>query len=856
MGDKIRIYWWRGFPNVGDYYSKWLISHILDENSSEYSDYPDLICCGSILSYNGLQPTTKVCGAGFHNEDSPILINNIDNYHAVRGVLSYKKLNTTKQITLGDSGLLASRFYTPKAEKKHRYGIVCHWKEYNYLNNIYGNSFNLINMGTTDVEDIFEKLSECEMIFSTSLHGIIFAHSFGIPATHLEYQELESKNNFKFKDYYSVLDIPYEKYVLKSNDDLKELDIMFNKKEQYLPSRIVIENIQDNLLKSFSTVVEVVKRDNKRFNAVICAIAKNENYYINNWCRYHLNIGFSKIYLFDNNELSTPYVGDFIDSDIKDRVQIIDKRGIHKQALQLDCYNQFYKEYSNMFDWCAFIDADEFVSGVKDVGLWLADKRYNDFEMIRLKWKLFGDDNVIERDLSIPVQNFFKNVITNNTISNQGKAIVRGKLSDVNVGSCHYAFRGHEYVDGVIGDKSNIVMLSQCFPSGSVSNSRITIAEDYSKETIFLNHYMTKTLSEFITQKYNRGDAVFEDRSIDFSYFWRVNTKTKEKLDYINKFMSGREPLPATKILPVKNAIDIVVPYVDSSDKNWQTLFNHYSPKEINEHSNGKQRFRNNDLFKYWFRSVEQYAPWINNVFLLVQSASQVPSWMSRSEKLKIITHDQFIPVEYLPLFNSQTIEMFLHKIPGLSERFIYSNDDIYFIGPLKPEDYFTSKGVRTDFNVASVGDRNTMPVWKSSIINSNLLVNREETEKLLDQGLYLTPMHVARPYLKSKLEEVHKLYGTEIANSISRFRETKNLTVYLYDFYIKKEGLVLSKSYNHHHFSNKTSLYIIGNAMANPDTNSIMCLNDTAETIDKSWERQITQKFVEKYPKKSQYEV
>jgi hypothetical protein len=75
------------------------------------------------------------------------------------------------------------------------------------------------------------------------------------------------------------------------------------------------------------------------------------------------------------------------------------------------------------------------------------------------------------------------------------------------------------------------------------------------------------------------------------------------------------------------------------------------------------------------------------------------------------------------------------------------------------------------------------MPLWKAAIVNSGMLVNKGETEKLKKTGNYITPMHVTRPYFKSKIEEVHKLYGKEINASITKFREPHNLTVYIYDF-------------------------------------------------------------------------
>lgn len=73
----------------------------------------------------------------------------------------------------------------------------------------------------------------------------------------------------------------------------------------------------------------------------------------------------------------------------------------------------------------------------------------------------------------------------------------------------------------------------QNLPSGRVCNSGVEIKEDYSHEKVFLNHYMTKSLSEFVKQKVNRGDAVFANRKIDFWYYWRINKKTKAKERYL-----------------------------------------------------------------------------------------------------------------------------------------------------------------------------------------------------------------------------------------------------------------------------------------------------------------------------------
>lgn len=64
--------------------------------------------------------------------------------------------------------------------------------------------------------------------------------------------------------------------------------------------------------------------------------------------------------------------------------------------------------------------------------------------------------------------------------------------------------------------------------------SRIVINESYKRECVFLNHYMTKSLSEFIKQKLNRTDAVFGS-NLGLNYFWRINKRTKDKEDYLKR---------------------------------------------------------------------------------------------------------------------------------------------------------------------------------------------------------------------------------------------------------------------------------------------------------------------------------
>jgi hypothetical protein len=91
-------------------------------------------------------------------------------------------------------------------------------------------------------------------------------------------------------------------------------------------------------------------------------------------------------------------------------------------------------------------------------------------------------------------------------------------------------------------------------------------------------------------------------------------------------------------------------------------------------------------------RSVEKFMPWIGRVFIVTDG--QTPDWLDSSNpRVRIVDHAEIIPSRYLPLFNSSAIEMFIHKIDGLAEHFIYANDDMFAGGPLEPSYFFDSNG-------------------------------------------------------------------------------------------------------------------------------------------------------------------
>lgn len=136
--------------------------------------------------------------------------------------------------------------------------------------------------------------------------------------------------------------------------------------------------------------------------------------------------------------------------------------------------------------------------------------------------------------------------------------------------------------------------------------------------------------------------------------------------------------------------IDIVVAWVDGSDPEWVKLKQQYSNSNDDNVDERVSRYRNLDIFRYWFRGIEAFAPWVHRIHFVTWG--HVPKWLNvNHEKLNIVRHTDFIPRKYLPTFSSHPIELNFHRIPELSEQFIYFNDDMFLIKKTLKHDFFVN---------------------------------------------------------------------------------------------------------------------------------------------------------------------
>lgn len=307
--------------------------------------------------------------------------------------------------------------------------------------------------------------------------------------------------------------------------------------------------------------------------------------------------------------------------------------------------------------------------------------------------------------------------------------------------------------------------------------------------------------------------------------------------------------------------VDLVIPYYNNADMKWRTILKDYMAKEGSNDRQvvGKERYRDADCFQYWFRCVEENCPWVNKIFLIVATESQLPSWLDRKNpKLRIVYHEDYIPKELLPTFNTLTIEIFISLIEDLSDNYVYCNDDYYFLNPTNKEMFF-------------VGD---IPVYRSheaklekfgdDYLNASdgtfyqTLNNGMDLQLKIsgDKAKWYAIDHLPVAHKKNfEKETIEKYYDMFIeANKSSRFR---NKTMYGNHVFV----CLYRDLYPYYKFDYTESYYVTMREDIDFNEHSkckMVCFNDTEQLDEKSFEdvkARMIKFFEGKFPNKSSFE-
>ena len=226
--------------------------------------------------------------------------------------------------------------------------------------------------------------------------------------------------------------------------------------------------------------------------------------------------------------------------------------------------------------------------------------------------------------------------------------------------------------------------------------------------------------------------------------------------------------------------IDVVYTWVNNQDPDWQSKFNEICNAKnlsaLGQYAQDSARFDNHNEIFFSLRSIHHFMPWVNMIYIVTDS--QIPTGIEFSENIKIIDHKDIIDNRYLPTFNSHVIEAHLHKIPGLTENFIYFNDDVFAARPLEASHFFKSNGISSLFlsnkSLNFMKERGVETPTLSASLNVKLLLARDY------QFNFDSPLvHTYIPLKKSMFELAWDKYHDDIHGFLNnRFRTNEDINV------------------------------------------------------------------------------
>ena len=292
--------------------------------------------------------------------------------------------------------------------------------------------------------------------------------------------------------------------------------------------------------------------------------------------------------------------------------------------------------------------------------------------------------------------------------------------------------------------------------------------------------------------------------------------------------------------------MDAVITYVNGLDPVWLESYEKY----VGGSSAGKQ-YRDWGTLKYLLRGIEKHLPFVRNVYLVVSGESQVPEWADRSN-LKVVLHRDIIPERFLPVFSPPPIEMYLYRIPGLDEEFIYLNDDFFPMRDCRPDYFFRDGKAAASFHYHLLASGK----YKSHCRNCDRLAR--EAAGLGPTLLYRRPQHTCGALLRSACEELYGLAGERIDASITRLRQKSGFNYYLYCDYAYYTGRTFSRKVSNRHFSTAIAPREKVCAFIASPTSDFVCINDVNMPMEKYhlYRESLLDAFGRAFPDKSRFEL
>ncbi|MGW3951282.1 stealth family protein [Streptomyces sp. NPDC004752] len=239
-------------------------------------------------------------------------------------------------------------------------------------------------------------------------------------------------------------------------------------------------------------------------------------------------------------------------------------------------------------------------------------------------------------------------------------------------------------------------------------------------------------------------------------------------------------PFTRPTVSDVTFPVDVVYTWVDGEEPGMRAKRARYQDRgtaEILDKETNASRYTSHDELKYSLRSLAMYADFVRHIYIVTDG--QKPHWLDdRAAGITVVDHGDIFPQGVLPVFNSHAIETRLHHIPGLSEHYLYFNDDVFVGRRVTAEHFFHGSGLmKIPVSPLKIGVGK--PHAEETATNS---ASKNVRRLLLDKFGRMTTnnfMHTPLPQQRGALRAIEELFPEDVRRTTaSRFRSPQDIAM------------------------------------------------------------------------------
>jgi hypothetical protein len=266
----------------------------------------------------------------------------------------------------------------------------------------------------------------------------------------------------------------------------------------------------------------------------LCCVGKMENRYAREFVAYYKSLNIDRIFIYDNNDPDGEYFEEVL-QDYIDEGFVVIKDGWRGKGpfIQMKVYHDCYVTHRGEYDWMCYFDFDEFLTLKLHTTIqeYLADEAFRDnVDCVCINWMIYGDNGYILDDgrgvlerfktpCPLDIKKQYERIVENDHIKSIVNCNTTTPISWVGSANPH------------IPVIHNGVIVNNCGV-----RQGMTPFMKYNHQVAYIKHFVTKTIDEYINYKKKRGHLEQpDDRLLTLNAFFKINEKTQEKIDFIEK---------------------------------------------------------------------------------------------------------------------------------------------------------------------------------------------------------------------------------------------------------------------------------------------------------------------------------